>query len=82
MYALMQQAWEQGLTITCPRCSEPITADQTWDVGHRVDIIEDATAIWNVQGLRPEHASCNRSAGAVVTNQRRRQQRQRTRRWL
>jgi len=50
----------------CPRCGEKITRDQAVDAGH-------------VNGgqiggqLRAEHATCNRRAGAIVANQRRRQ---------
>lgn len=51
----------------CVRCGEPIAADEPWDLGHS-DAVPDRYA-------GPEHARCNRSAGA------RSQQRKASRVW-
>lgn len=77
----VRTAWADGVVVTCPRCGEAISPGQAWDVGHRVDIVEDPTQIWNAAGLRAEHARCNRAAGAELTNSRTRAQRQRLRQW-
>ena len=45
-------------TITCPKCNLPIQPGQTWDLGHQ----DNGTT-------QPEHAACNRSAGARAGNQ-------------
>ena len=45
-----------GETITCPRCGHPILPGQRWDLGHN-----DARDAWT----GPEHAHCNRAAGAA-----------------
>lgn len=54
-----QQAINQGLTPTCPRCGQPITPNQQWDLGHN-----DKRNGYN----GPEHTHCNRSAGANNSN--------------
>ena len=41
--------------ITCPRCGQPITPNQPWDLGH------DDHDRTKYNG--PEHSHCNRSAG-------------------
>lgn len=53
------------MPTTCARCGLPITADQAVDAGH----VHDGQA---GGALVAEHASCNRAAGAVLGNQRRR----------
>lgn len=60
--------WRCGLTLDEVRRTKPRT---TWDAGHIVD--GDLSA-----GLRPEHSSCNRSAGASAGNATREP---RSRRW-
>lgn len=50
---------------TCPHCNLPllpgVPGKDTWDAGHVVD--------GTINGaLRPEHSSCNRSAGATAGN--------------
>ena len=56
--------------VLCPRCGLPILRHQAWDLGHQVD----RAAGGEDDRLRPEHASCNRSAGgragAHTTNRR------------
>jgi len=52
-----RQEWvrriERGETPICPRCLEPIGADQHWDLGHH-DVYPDIE--------QPEHRLCNRGA--------------------
>ncbi len=52
------QWWQRmaaGEQVTCPRCGRPILPGQCWDLGHN-----DARDAWT----GPEHAHCNRAAGA------------------
>ena len=44
-----------GEQVTCPRCGRPILPGQCWDLGHN-----DSRDAWT----GPEHAHCNRAAGA------------------
>ena len=46
----------------CPRCGEPMLKGQALDLGHSVDRSIDPNAL----GDRIEHESCNRSAGALL----------------
>lgn len=46
----------------CPRCRKPMLRGQDLDLGHSTDLAYDPQAI----GDRIEHASCGRSAGAVL----------------
>jgi hypothetical protein len=53
-------------TTLCARCGLTL-ADKpgdTWDAGHQYDGVPSSP-------LRPEHSSCNRSAGAALGNRRR-----------
>lgn len=53
------QWWQRladGEQVTCPRCGRPILPGQCWDLGHN-----DKRDAWT----GPEHAHCNRAAGAA-----------------
>jgi hypothetical protein len=61
----------------CPRCGCTIWPGQEWDVGHAIDLVKDPHQSHTRAGvraairdgmLRPEHRSCNRSAGAALGN--------------
>jgi hypothetical protein len=57
-----RRAWEPKVKrgeAHCARCQLPIAPDQAWDLGHN----DDRTA-WT----GPEHATCNRRAGAATAN--------------
>lgn len=69
--AKIDMAATQGRPITCPRCHQPIHPGHDWDLGHKVDRADGGTTH---TGTHPEHAHCNRSAGAQ-------RQRPRTRNW-
>lgn len=58
-------------------CGQPITLEDEWDLGHRVSLAEggDVSNVW------PELRAHNRSNGAHLGNQLRRQRNQRTRKW-
>lgn len=64
-----------GLAV-CPRCLEPITPGQAWDAGHVDDL---GTGGHRAGPVRPEHATCNRSAGGRLGNEIRRARRGRRR---
>jgi hypothetical protein len=49
----------------CARCGKPITPGELWDLGHI-----DGTNKTEYSG--PEHAKCNRAAGARLSNAKRR----------
>ena len=51
---------------TCRRCHQPITPTQQWDLGHPDDATPGGPT--STRGLEPEHAHCNRSAGATAGN--------------
>jgi len=68
--------------VACGLCGQTITPGQAWDLGHRLALAEGG----DENDVRPEHAlkaDCaeggNRSAGARLGNQ---QRRQRVRKWL
>lgn len=56
---------QTGHQPTCPRCGQPITPGQPWDLGHTHDLILGG----NPHTRRPEHARCNRQAGATLATQ-------------
>lgn len=57
--ARWQAAIDNGAAPLCPRCHLPVTRGQAWDLGHN-----DRRDGYN----GPEHASCNRKAGAANSN--------------
>jgi hypothetical protein len=66
-------------TVLCPRCGDPIRPDEPWDVGHVLALAEGGHP---AGPRRPEHAACNRRAGAQMVNARRPQRRTRLDEWL
>ena len=56
-----------GQPLLCPRCDQPILTSDAFDAGHTVEVDAVATSVAD----RPEHASCNRSAGATYGNEKR-----------
>ncbi len=59
--------------VDCARCGEPLEPGRPWDLGHA----DADRRIWT----GPEHAHCNRSAGAVQGNAARVAQRHHSRDW-
>lgn len=55
--------------VCCARCRLPIHPGQRWDIGHQVD---RALGGQDRDGLLPEHARCNRSAGGRLGHELRR----------
>lgn len=60
----------------CPRCGLLMLPDEALDLGHSTDLVDQPGRI----GDRIEHASCNRSAGALRSGSTTRLQA--SRRWL
>jgi hypothetical protein len=55
----LRAAWSHLVAhgdVTCRRCNLLIKAGQSWDLGHP----QEGVSV----GMHPEHASCNRAAGA------------------
>lgn len=65
----MAVARAKGEAITCPRCRQPITPDQQFDVGHSVDVALRPDLMWRTDLMAPEHRDCNRRAGQVRSQQ-------------
>lgn len=66
-----RQAWQPIVAtgqLHCWRCNQPIHPGQPWDLGHLIDVIAGGTDT----NTQPEHRTCNRAAGADITNARRR----------
>lgn len=70
----LRAAWALRLPLPCPRCGRPVHAQPAdgWDLGHQTPRALDSSRTWDPANLRPEHASCNRAAGARMTNRARR----------
>lgn len=63
--------------LACARCGGPIQRGGRrgpWhlDVGHKDNRADDPRRVWRIEDTQPEHARCNRSAGAAFGNARRR----------
>lgn len=56
---------DAGHPINCWRCGQRIHPGQPMDLGHIVDLALGG----NKRRRLPEHASCNRSAGAALATQ-------------
>lgn len=65
----------------CPKCEKPVLHTQQWDVGHKENIYEGGNAL-DLTNTTPEHSSCNRADGARITNQIKRSNRGRIRKWV
>lgn len=79
---VQRQAWAQRIAttdVTCPRCDEPVTPDQAWDLGHQEDL---ALGGHPLSLMVPEHRSCNRRAGAQLGAMLRPRCRRRLAAWL
>lgn len=76
-----RRAWDRALelngAIACRRCGQPVHCDrrahlnwdqQKFDLGHGVPVVHGGTG----NDSQPEHATCNRRAGARLGNARRR----------
>lgn len=61
----------QTLPAVCWRCGRIITAEMRWDVGHLVEVDRDPEGAYEDDGYAPEHAYCNRAAGAAYGNRKR-----------
>lgn len=59
----LRRSWQRrmnaGEQVSCLRCGLPILPGQPWDLGHN-----DARDAWT----GPEHAHCNRAAGAIASH--------------
>lgn len=67
----------------CTRCGQPIPPDtpaELIDLDHLLALAEGGT-VWDPANHGPAHATCNRAAGARLTNHRRTATYTRTRRW-
>ncbi|MGN8690170.1 hypothetical protein ACTND8_09730 [Atopobiaceae bacterium HCP3S3_F7] len=62
--AAYQHLINANIPITCWRCNKPITPNTPWDLGHTTDLARGG----NPHHTQPEHATCNRSAGATNGN--------------
>ena len=65
--------WRTRLPLPCTWCGLEVSDEHAWDVGHIIPRSTAPELTWDVSNQWPEHASCNRAAGARITNQRRRQ---------
>ncbi len=54
-------AHQHGQPVHCIGCGHPITPDQTYDIGHRIDHALGGTN--NLDNLGPQHRRENRKAG-------------------
>lgn len=71
-----QQRPEQCQAARCLLPGVPIRYDgergpDSLDVGHKLGRDVDPRRVWQVWETRPEHARCNRSAGATYGNRKR-----------
>ena len=75
----LRARWALALALPgrheCPRCGRPILAGPAWGGGDLIDKADGGRLTW--ENTRPEHAACNRAAGAARTHRRH----TRTRRW-
>lgn len=63
---VQRQAWAEriaGQVVTCPRCEEPVTPEDLWDLGHQQDL---ALGGHPLGVMVPEHRTCNRRAGGQL----------------
>lgn len=61
----------ETLPAICWRCGGWIMPGMKWDVGHLVEVDRDPEAAYDLDGYAPEHAYCNRAAGAAYGNRKR-----------
>lgn len=66
--------------LDCYRCGKPVKATDKWDVEHKESLI-DGGSLTDPSNWGISHASCNRSHGAELGNQRRSNTAKRLRDW-
>jgi hypothetical protein len=61
------------LPLPCIHCGRAVTAEQAWDLGHLVALVEGGHT--DINSVGPAHVTCNRSdggrIGAAMVNRRR-----------
>lgn len=62
--AATTQRLSNGIAVQCIGCGRPITPDQRFDVGHRIDSARGGTH--DLDNLGPQHRRENRSAGGRI----------------
>ena len=59
------------LPTPCAKCGQMVEAWMRWDVGHKVPILLDPSAMDDPQNWQAEHSGCNRKEGQLLSSRRR-----------